>query len=63
MNKIFAVIGYVASVAAAAVGLLWLYNKLVDRAVEEECECDCECDCDCACTEEPAEATADACAE
>ncbi|MBQ2718842.1 MAG: hypothetical protein IJF73_02110 [Clostridia bacterium] len=43
MTKFFAAIGYIASVLAAATGLLWLINKLTDREIEEELECECEC--------------------
>ena len=63
MSKVFEVIGYVASVLAAAFGIIWLINKLTDREIEEEladeCECDCECDCECA-EEAPVAETADA---
>ena len=69
MSKVFEVIGYVASVLAAAFGIIWLINKLTDREIEEEladecdCECDeaCDCECDCECAEEaPVAETADA---
>ena len=59
MSKFFEVIGYIASVLAAAFGIIWLINKLTDREIDEEldaeaegldldeeCECDCaECEC------------------
>ena len=64
MTKFFAVIGYIASVLAAATGIVWLLNKLADREIEEELECECECcgdedcpecECDCAADEAVAE--------
>ena len=58
MSKFFEAIGYIASVLAAAFGIIYLINKLTDREIdeeldseveemdlEEECECECaECD-------------------
>lgn len=59
MTKFFAAIGYIASVLAAATGIIWLLNKLADREIEEELECECECcededcsECACECAEE-----------
>ncbi len=65
MNKFFEAVGYIASVLAAALGIVWLVNKLIDREIDEEiaeeCECDCDCDETCECCEEaPATETADA---
>lgn len=59
MNKFLQIVGYLTSVAVAACGLLWLYNKrceyLMEQEMEEECDCDaCECD-ECDLTEECAE--------
>ena len=65
MGKFFEAIGYLASVLAAAVGIVYLANKLLERRLDEEieaecdcagdcdgeCECDCDCDCECDGTE------------
>ena len=65
MSKFFEAIGYIASVLAAAFGIIYLINKLTDREIDEELEADVEemdleeeCDCECAeCADaEPVEA-------
>lgn len=67
MSKFFEAIGYIASVLAAAFGIVWLVNKLTCREIEEELECDCacgdECDCegDCECAEASCEEAEAAC--
>ena len=53
MGKFFEAIGYLASVLAAACGIVFLVNKILERKLDEEieaeCECDCDCECDCEC--------------
>ena len=44
MTKFFAAIGYLASVLAAAFGIIYLINKLTACEIEEELECECEAD-------------------
>ena len=46
MTKFFAAVGYVASVLAAAFGVIYLINKLTGCEIEEELECECEDCCD-----------------
>ncbi len=68
MTKFFAAVGYIASVLAAAFGVLYLINKFTGYEIEEELECECEdcegecdnaCECD-SCEEKPAEEAAPA---
>lgn len=62
MTKFFAAVGYVASVLAAAFGVIYLINKFTAAEIEEEIECEC-CDCEdekCECEETPAEEPAPA---
>ncbi len=49
MTKFFAAVGYVASVLAAAFGVIYLINKFTGYEIEDELECECEdcCDGDC----------------
>lgn len=42
MSKFFEVIGYVASVLAAAFGIIYLINKLTDREIDEELDAEVE---------------------
>lgn len=42
MSKFFEVIGYVASVLAAAFGIIYLINKLTDREIDEELDAEAE---------------------
>ena len=42
MSKFFEAIGYVASVLAAAFGIIYLINKLTDREIDEELEAEVE---------------------
>lgn len=42
MSKFFEVIGYVASVLAAAFGIIYLINLLTGREIDEELECEVE---------------------
>ena len=44
MSKFFEVIGYVASVLAAAFGIIYLINLLTGREIDEELDLD-ECEC------------------
>ena len=56
MTKFFAAIGYLASVLAAAFGIIYLINKLTACEIEEELECECEdCECEADAAEEKAE--------
>ena len=55
MSKFFEAIGYIASVLAAAFGIIYLINKLTDREIDEELEAETEemdleeeCECECA---------------
>lgn len=64
MSKFFEAIGYIASVLAAAFGIIYLINKLTDREIDEELDSEVEemdleeeCECECAeCDAEPVEA-------
>ena len=58
MTKFFAAIGYVASVLAAAFGIIYLIDKLCACEIEEEIECECE-DCDGECEADAAEEKAE----
>ena len=42
MSKFFEAIGYVASVLAAAFGIIYLINKLTDREIDEELDAEVE---------------------
>lgn len=46
MSKFFEIVGYVASVLAAAFGIIYLINKLTGRSVDEEIEAEMEDACD-----------------
>ena len=47
MSKFFEIVGYIASVMAAAIGIIYLINKITDRKVEAEIEEEIDDACEC----------------